>query len=243
MWESLMVNSGEWFLWTLFLVICLLLLTNAVERRVRPAVFWLFLAGLVFIALFTPEMEKDYLRQTEIRYFLPFALVGNLIAKHRQALARSGWQLVYAGAVCYPVMMWLPGWEGGWERTYQHSFYWCLENGMAGFFWTRFLQALSGICLVLVFARVLNRLEAPARLLAKLGGISLGVYLFHQIFSALAFGAGLVAALTGFASSLAIAVGLTIFCRKAGYLRIIVGDFRGVGKPRLMGELNVKPLA
>jgi hypothetical protein len=80
-------------------------------------------------------------------------------------------------------------------------------------------------------------------LLAKLGGVSLGVYLFHQIFSALAFGAGWVAALTGFASSLAIAVGLTIFCRKAGYLRIIVGDFRGVGKSRLVGELNVKPLA
>lgn len=224
--EALLINSGEWFLWVLFSSFMLLLLVNWVEGKIPRGLFLIFIAVFTTLFLLMPDMEKDYLRLYEVQWYFLFALAGYLLAKYRELTARL-FALAIAGAISYPAFMYLLDLNIGTALFPFHSFSGYLDINLSSAYLLRFLQAVAGICLVLLAATALGKRPRLAAPFAWLGRIAIGVYLFHMLFPGLHVGSGWLAVASAFIFSLSLAIGLTLVCIRVSVLNRLW--LKGVG--------------
>ncbi len=237
MTESLFLNRGEWFLWTLFAIFSLMLLIDLIERQTKTPVFWVFVCTFVVGIVSIPVPGRDYLRVLEIQWYLPFALVGYLIAKYGKHAKKLTNIVSVVGLAAFPVVMWITEWNGGWARTplYGFAYYW--NAGDPFVYLTRFLQAIMGISVVFLIARWAGKATVLSGPLSWLGGVSLGIFLFHQIFSGLGFGSGPTVVFSAFILSLLLGIVLTVVCQWTKPLGILLGDLTYLKKvPATSGQ-------
>jgi fucose 4-O-acetylase-like acetyltransferase len=211
--ESLFVNSGEWFLWVLFSCFVILVLFKWVEERFPPVLFWGFVALFTILLLLIPEINKDYLRIYEIQWYFLFALSGYLVAKYRQFIKRYS-ALIVIGALDFPVLMSLGNWNRGDLFFPSHLFSSYLTFHLTSFYFSRFLQGIEGICLVLLIALALSKFPRLSTPIVWLGRLTMGVYLFHMFFSGLHVGSAYLAIISSFVFSLSLGIALTLICSK-----------------------------
>jgi hypothetical protein len=211
--EALLFSAGEWFLWTLFLALALMLALNWVGGKFNQIAFWVASLFFVAILLFLPYSAKDYLRLFELEWYFMFALLGYIVAKCA-GLARSPTRPLFLVSILYFVLLYWNNWNGGWAQSSLRNLAYYFSFDLPFFYVERLAQAVLGIVLVLFVSTVISKNKFVLSVFAWLGRFSLGIYLFHMFFSGLGFGSGWVLVSTSFVFSLLLGVILTYLCSK-----------------------------
>ena len=215
---SLFVNSGEWFLWVLFCCFMLLLIIKSVEMKFPQPAFLAFVTLFTALFLFLPNIETDYIRIYEIQWYYIFALSGFLLAKYRVLIPKY-FAFIIVAVICYPIFMYSLSWNLGKVLFPLHTYYGYLESQLSSTYFMRYLQALTGMCIVLLVSITINKLPKLAVSFVWLGRMTLGVYLFHMFFSGLHIGSGYMAVASAFIFSLSLGVDLTLLCDRIPLLK------------------------
>ena len=102
--DQLLLKPSVWFLFTLFILNCLLLCAMNWEKRLGPAIFW----GVYFLVLIIPY--NDYFCFYYIKWFYLFFLVGYLISKYGLSLTHQTIPMVVLGISVIIFISLLPYW-------------------------------------------------------------------------------------------------------------------------------------
>jgi len=189
--QAMFLNQGEWFLWTLFIILVLLSYV-ATNRK-----FWLCLGATVFITLLPTRNFPDLFGIKDVQYYLPFTIVGLLIARYS---FKKYWIIIFCALAYVPVMIWMR-WQGGWVYNPLTS----ITQGIGQEF-TRVLEAICGTSVVFCLGYLLRR----TFVMKWLGQNSLGIYITSFLFIGLGIGHGILHALVGFVIVLCISISLTL---------------------------------
>jgi fucose 4-O-acetylase-like acetyltransferase len=193
--QSVFLNQGEWFLWTLFCVFVILGFVGSFNGDK----FWMLLFMVIVVTLIFPmKLFPNLFGMKDIQWYLPFAVIGFIAAKYYEQIKRYWWILV-VGAIAYFPLMFLTQWQGGWV-------YKPLSSLLTSYGLTRLIQAMCGFGLVACIGYLLRDTKA----FKWLGQNSLGIYITNFLFIGLGIGSGIIHAFTGFIISLCISV-LLIF--------------------------------
>jgi fucose 4-O-acetylase-like acetyltransferase len=219
--NSNLLNEGEWFLWTLFTCFCLMLLVDWVERKRSNRIFWVFVIALIFCLGALPSIAGDnWLRIFEFKFFGPMMIIGYLIARHKSTLKKYIVPACIIGVLSFSMLM---TYDNASPRPQIDLIQYIFKGGL-NYYFTKYFQALSGISMVLLIAIGINKIKFVSRIFAWLGVISLGIYLFSQCFSGVAFGNGSIRVLSGFTFSLLLSIIPTVICRRFKVFGILLGD-------------------
>jgi hypothetical protein len=211
--EAFLVNSGEWFLWVLFVIFMFLLLIYRVERQSAPPLFWMVTAVVAALLLLFPEFGKTYLRIYEIQWYFLFAMAGYLLAKYKTYTLKLNSVMVLL-AVVYPVLLYMSIRLSSDAFFPLHSFNYYFDLYPRFFYLLRFMLAASGICLVYLLSIALKRVNHLSQVLAWLGRMTIGIYLFHMLFPGLHLWSGWFAIASSFIISLSLSILLTLISAK-----------------------------
>lgn len=215
------LNMGDWFLWSLFHCLCMLLLVDWIDRKCSNKVFWFSVVALIFllgaINLNTP---MDWFLIHEFKFFGPFTIFGYLIARHKNLLRKYLIPTCILGAFSFLILI---THDNAFERPQIDLLAYITQGGL-DFYAIKYLQGLCGISLVLLIAKGINKIKGLSKVFAWLGTASLGIYLFSACFPGVAVGAGLIRVLSGFGFSLLLAIVLSTICYRVKICGILLGD-------------------
>ena len=182
--------QGEWFLWTMFLVLWLL------SWCLFRSTWWL--VSVVYLALLLPSIPFFGINQ--VQWYLLFGVLGYVVAM----IGIKKW-LVITGALLFIPVLVLTHWNGGWS---QHSLVSLSQN--PDIYLSRLAQALTGVCLLTCVAFLLRKIK----LLQWFGKHSLGIYLTNFLFIGLVKGVWL-----SFLVSLTISIIIILILQHIQYLQ------------------------
>jgi fucose 4-O-acetylase-like acetyltransferase len=151
MYASTVLDQGEWFLWTLLIVFCLMLIIDLANGTLKSGKLFLVVALILAIGfIFSHFANTDILKIHEVQYYFPFALAGYLLAKYagqiRRIITKVNVSLALpAVTVLYIIVMYLSKWNGGWGST-------PISDLTSNLSWVslRYAQAIFGLPLLLV---------------------------------------------------------------------------------------------
>lgn len=221
--ESLLINTGEWFLWSLFTIFLFMLLIDFVNSRVNNILFVAFTISLVLALWSIPDLGKDYLRIYQLQWFLPFSIVGYFLAKYKDVFQKYIIAIFLLGLVGYPLIMCLSYFRGEWGIVQTQYFLYYLSDGNITPY-LLYVQAFCGISLVFIASLLVVKQQFLAKSISWLGSITLGVYLFSSLFSGLRVGSGWMTIIFAFIFSLILGIFFTLLCKKVKILKILLGD-------------------
>lgn len=184
-------NFVFWFLYVILAYHVLFYLAHKLPARW----FWPF---LITIGILLSGVRKDIFGLPQIAQFLPFHLLGFLLARKAVPLDRLAWSLVL------PAMAFLALRAKEWAYfTGDHLTYYLVA-----------LAFLPLLHLTLNSNLARNRLTGPRKALAWIGSYSLEMYLIQCLFLNIHLGEGLVKTATIAASAFAISLSLSVLaCR------------------------------
>ena len=182
--------QGEWFLWTMFLVLWLL------SWCLFRSTWWL--VSVVYLALLLPSIPFFGINQ--VQWYLLFGVLGYVVAM----IGIKKW-LVITGALLFIPVLVLTHWNGVWS---QHSLVSLSQN--PDIYLSRLAQALTGVCLLTCVAFLLRKIK----LLQWFGKHSLGIYLTNFLFIGLVKGVWL-----SFLVSLTISIIIILILQHIKYLQ------------------------
>jgi fucose 4-O-acetylase-like acetyltransferase len=199
--QVIFLNQGEWFLWTLFCVFVVL----GYVSKFHGDKFWMALFGIVAIALIFPtRLLPNFFGIKDLQWYLPFSVIGIIIAKYYQ---KSKWWLILVLGIAYIPIMLVTQWQGGWVHQ-------PLDSLLKVIGITRFLQAISGVCLIACLAYLFRN----TKILQWLGKYSFSIYITNFLFIGLGIGVGMFHAVTGFIISIAISVCFCLILRNIKWM-------------------------
>lgn len=177
MYRALWRNEGEWFCWVLFFVLLYMLIMYYVEKHRDTKYFWVFTIVTLLIIEFAP-LPPGILRLVEIQWYIPFAVMGYLAAKY-PSLDKI-WYLMLFGVVLLLPAQIFSNWNGGWVTQPMLNIYnWFLRDQYS--VWpTRFLQAICGICTIVLLIKWISRYNWSTPF-TIFGRYSLFIYLMHSV--------------------------------------------------------------
>ncbi len=143
---SVFYDDGEWFLWSLFLVFCFMLIVDYAGRRLKGSWFLIFLVALVAVHYFVYPtlMSLKLLRLGQTMYYIPYCLAGYVIAKYHQKIldyisVRSALLIVpWTIEIFIETFRFSVSWE---HHALIVGFYWILVLKGGGI-WSRPLEAM-----------------------------------------------------------------------------------------------------
>jgi fucose 4-O-acetylase-like acetyltransferase len=177
MYKSLWRNEGEWFCWVLFFVLLFMLIIYFIDKHRDTQSFWMFMIVTLLIIEFAP-LPPGILRLVEIQWYIPFALIGYLVAKYNSL--NKIWYLMLFGVVfLFPAQV-ISNWNGGWVTQPMLDLYHWALIGQYSIWPTRFLQAICGMCTIVLLTKWISRYNWSTPF-SIFGRYSFFIYLMHSV--------------------------------------------------------------
>jgi fucose 4-O-acetylase-like acetyltransferase len=177
MFKALWRNEGEWFCWVLFFVLLYMLGVYYIDKHRDTRTFWMF----TIITLLTLEiipLPPGILRLVEIQWYVPFAVMGYLVARY-QSIAKLWYLMLFGVALIIPAQI-FSNWNGGWVTQPMLNINSWLMNGQYTVWPTRFLQAICGICTIVLLVKWISRYNWSMHF-TIFGRYSFFIYLMHSV--------------------------------------------------------------
>jgi fucose 4-O-acetylase-like acetyltransferase len=211
---STFADVGEWFLWTLFMVCCLVLIVDWLQKyNMKKFIILSILLTIIIVCL---PINSDSLRMARIQYYFPIFLSGYLIAKYKLQIKLKYilWSL-HLSLGLFVLVMIVSKWNGGWGSIPSVDM---LASPIDSLL--RYAQVITVAPLVYLIVWSLSENIT----VLWLGKMTLGIYLFNLLFAGLYIRIGNLAILSGTLISLAIGVTLTLIISRNNYLGVIIGN-------------------
>jgi hypothetical protein len=218
MYRATFIDTGEWFLWTLFLICPVMLFVDWASTIYNNRLTFIIIGIAVFVAII--PLKQNIFRLMYLQYYLPIALAGYLVAKYKPRI-----NLKYV-LMSLPIMlglfvavMFASHGIGGWG-------YIAIANPSTNLsaYLLRYAQVITVAPLVYLIVVGISKVKIFAKGFSKIGKLTLGIYLFDLMFAGLFIGKGIIAVITGSIIALTIGIILTKLITKDKQLGIILGD-------------------
>ena len=214
-------DIGDWFLWSLFIVCCLVLIVDWLQKYDNKK----FIVSTVLLTIgivCLPFRDGDYLRIARIQYYFPIFLAGYLIAKYKPQIKLKYmlWSIPISLGLFILVMKASNG-SGGWGSIPSVDF---IVNPISNLL--RYAQVITiapTVCLIVIG---LSRTKLVANALVGMGKLTIGIYAVDLMIAGLFIGTGALGILTGSVIALTIGIIVTKLITINKYSGIILGDTR-----------------
>jgi fucose 4-O-acetylase-like acetyltransferase len=183
-------TSGLWFL-PLLLMLCVI----AYVTKGNPVVM-LLVSGIAYAIsqLPSPSVLGHAIPPTawfsRIAWFMPFYVLGYLISQYREKLSKLSF-VKWVALIAFPVVFILAG-SLNWNiPRYSWPAYSVFAEGHLIFGFYGFIMALLGIGMTIAVVEIICKMARIQRILAYIGGITLGIYCASNIARNIGLGTGL----------------------------------------------------
>jgi fucose 4-O-acetylase-like acetyltransferase len=157
--------AGLWYLYALFVCDLLFILMTALPWRT----LWLALGSLACVGLSMIPLKANILGAESVTWIFPFFAAGFLLAPLTEWVAAHRFRLVFAAMTLYVPLVML-----GQHHWHKDTF-----KGLLA--WTLLRYATAAVLTLGLWSLFARVSIAPARLLARVGVMSLGIYATHQV--------------------------------------------------------------
>lgn len=190
--QTVLFDSGEWFLWTLFFVLCFLALFHK-----HKIVSYVIGAVLLTAPLFMVYAVNDWGRLLFVAYYIPFALVGYLFAKMNPLLSVK--RVAIITAISF-VLYLFAGYSLKWQASWGESS-------------LNYLYGFSLIPLVICVSWMVCRMRLVSKITSYIGVSSYGIFVYSQFFTNIGIGNGIVRVISAMLLSLLVGIALTFLTK------------------------------
>lgn len=196
---------GKWYIWVLFFIYILICLLGYIKRYQE-----LVLLGATLVLLYTMHVLPDIFGFSLISQYFPFFIVGFLISKYKQRIISH---FSVAAAVSFivfvPLYLLLGNYESDFFSLRLHDLF-GINYGIKFLILRNSYYYLTAICLSIVVSWIFTKL--PQHFLtpfARLGLITLDIYLVHGLFLNFKIGNGYFAVIFVFILTMLFSVLIT----------------------------------
>lgn len=205
---SLFMDLGEWFLWILFAIFVFIAEIHYLSKRLSRN-SWLMLVGATIILSVIPLQKVALLDMYRIEFYLPFALMGYLGAKYKDAILRNFKvkHLIILSVIsltCYISMMSMTGW-----RTVR-----AFTSTDFSTTYIRYLQALTALPVIFLIGYASSKLRFISRPIVFVGSNAIWIYLCTLGFTRMGFGQGQILVISSIVGAIAFAVIVRILAKR-----------------------------